>query len=167
MKKLLLGSIAVIAALACVSRAEANRQPTCLFGPRDDGQTRALLAQIAANQQQILANQQMMLLLLQHQQSQPNAPAQPHVIVLGPGMDSAPRQVLPATPPRLELPATPPRLDLPVSPPPKIDLPATPPRLDLPATPPRQDLPATPPKQPAQVQTYSKAIWRPVQGQRQ
>jgi hypothetical protein len=144
----------MMTSLAWVSGAHAeNRHPTCLFGPRDDGQTRVLLAQIAANQQQILANQQMMLMLLQHQQSQPSAPAQPHIIVLGPGLDSAPRQVLPATPPRL---------DLPVTPPPKIDLPATPPRLDLPATPPRQDLPATPPKQPAQVQTYSKAIWRPV-----
>ncbi len=150
MKKWLLVSIA---AFVCVGSVQAGQRPTCLFGPRSDPETKSMLAQIAANQQQILANQQMILALLQRQQS---APVQPQVIVLGPGPS------LPATPPRLDLPATPPRLDIPPTPP-RLDIPANPPpKIDLPATPPRQDLPATPPRQSQAVQTYSKAIWRPA-----
>ena len=150
MKKLILCLAALV--LAAEPAMAASRRPACFpFGQRDDSELKAMLTQIAAGQQQILSNQQMILMLLQREHS---APAQPQIIVLGPGLDSAPRQNLPATPPKLELPATPP----------KIDLPAAPPKIDLPVTPPRQDLPATPPRQPAQVQTYSKAIWRPVQG---
>jgi hypothetical protein len=143
-----------LTAVVHISPAEAQQRPTCLFGSRGDSETRALLNQIAANQQQIIATQQMILGLLQRQ---PSTPVQPQVIVLGPGLN------LPATPPRLDLPATPPRLDIPATPP-RIDIPATPPpKIDLPATPPRQDLPTSPPpRQPQQYQTYMKAVWRPV-----
>jgi hypothetical protein len=151
----------------------ATRHPppvthTCLFGcrcgqgARTDPAMMALLQQIANNQQQ-------MLQLLQQLLSQPHAPQQPQLIVLGGPMQQIPlggppRQDIPlGGPPRQEIPlGGPPKQELPLGPPPKQEVPLGPgPRQQIPLGPePSQPMPKAGATQP---QRYSMAtLWRPA-----